>query len=106
MQFLLLPVYTRYLTPDDNGVIAMLIIVTLLFGPLANLGMTNAVFRRLQSGQGRSGLPPQVLGTGLLSVVLSGRLSCLAISLGSFILPFLDCRRIGGRTRRGRTWFD
>ena len=46
LNFLLLPLYTRYLGVTDFGVIGMLIVVMMLFGPLANLGMTNAIFRR------------------------------------------------------------
>jgi O-antigen/teichoic acid export membrane protein len=68
VQFFLLPVYTRYLTPDENGIITMLLIVAALFGPLANLGMTNAVFRRFnQAKDNHAGRV--VLGTGLLSVL-------------------------------------
>jgi O-antigen/teichoic acid export membrane protein len=43
---LLLPVYTYYLPPEDQWQIAMLIVVGLVFGPLGNMGMTAAVFRR------------------------------------------------------------
>ena len=69
VQFFLLPVYTRYLTTDENGIITMLLIVMALFGPLANLGMTNAVFRRFnQAKDEQSGRV--VLGTGLASVAL------------------------------------
>ena len=54
VQFLLLPLYTRYLRPEENGVIALLAIVMLLFGPLANLGMTNAIYRRFNQANGRT----------------------------------------------------
>jgi O-antigen/teichoic acid export membrane protein len=76
--FLLLPVYTRFLTPDDFGVIGMLSIVTLLFGPLANLGMNNAIFRRFNLDKDESARG-QVLSTGLCSVAISSLL-LLAIS--------------------------
>jgi O-antigen/teichoic acid export membrane protein len=79
VQFLLLPVYTRYLTPDENGIIAMLLIVFMIFGPLANLGMTNAVFRRFNNAKDDAACRV-VLGTGLLSVVL-GSLAWLGISM-------------------------
>ncbi|MBI3837566.1 MAG: oligosaccharide flippase family protein [Planctomycetia bacterium] len=71
--FLLLPVYTRFLTPDDFGVIGMLSIVTLLFGPLANLGMTNAIFRRFSFEKDEK-VRSQVLSTGLCSVAISSLL--------------------------------
>lgn len=44
--FLLLPLYTRHLEVEDQWVIAMLVIVGQVFLPLANLGMTAAIFRR------------------------------------------------------------
>jgi O-antigen/teichoic acid export membrane protein len=75
--FLLLPVYTRFLTPDDFGVIGMLSIVTLLFSPLANLGMTNAIFRRFSLEKDENARS-QVLTTGLCSVAISS-LSLLTV---------------------------
>jgi O-antigen/teichoic acid export membrane protein len=79
VQFLLLPVYTRYLSPPENGIIAMLAIVAMLFGPLANLGMTNAVFRRFNQAADEN-TARTVLGTGLLSVV-AGSLVWLVIAV-------------------------
>jgi O-antigen/teichoic acid export membrane protein len=75
--FLLLPLFTRYLTPADQGVIAMLGIVTLLFNPLANLGMSNAIFRRfnLEKTAPERGA---VLASGLFSVTISS-LALLAL---------------------------
>ncbi len=46
VQFVLLPILTRYLTTADYGTVFMLSILSTLFGPLSNLGMTNALFRR------------------------------------------------------------
>ena len=37
--FLLLPLYTKYLTPEDYGILAMLTIVTALFVPLFGVGL-------------------------------------------------------------------
>jgi O-antigen/teichoic acid export membrane protein len=80
VQFFLLPLYTHYLAPEENGIIAMLVIVALLFGPLANLGMTNAVFRRLnQATDAASGRA--VLSTALVSVIFASGI-LLAILLG------------------------
>ncbi len=70
LSFLLLPLYTRFLDPAQFGVIGMLIIVTLLFGPLANLGMTNAIFRRYSMSKDDE-TRAAVLGTGLASVIVS-----------------------------------
>lgn len=43
--FLLLPLYTAYLTPYDYGVLAMLAIVTALFLPIFGAGLPPGVFR-------------------------------------------------------------
>ncbi len=44
--FLLLPLYTTYLTTQDYGVMAMITFISMFFAPLANMGVTNAIFRR------------------------------------------------------------
>lgn len=75
----LLPLLTRYLTPADYGVVIMLGVVGMLFAPLGNLGMTNAIFRRFnleKDPQARA----SVLGTGLVSVTCSS-LVMLAIGM-------------------------
>ena len=75
----LLPLLTRYLTPTDYGVVIMLGVVGMLFVPLGNLGMTNAIFRRFnleKDPQARA----SVLGTGLVSVTCSS-LAMLAIGM-------------------------
>jgi len=67
--FVLLRVYTEYLSPADYFVIAMLTVVTTVFTPLANLGMINAVFRRFnldKSPENRS----EVFSTALVSVLV------------------------------------
>jgi O-antigen/teichoic acid export membrane protein len=43
--FLLLPLYTSYLSPADYGVLAMLSLIPLILPPVVNLGLNNAVFR-------------------------------------------------------------
>jgi O-antigen/teichoic acid export membrane protein len=76
VQFLLLPALTLYLSTEEMGVVIMLSIVTTLFAPLANLGMTNAIFRRFNFDKdpvARS----QLFATGLLSVTLSSLLVML-----------------------------
>ncbi|MET2984689.1 lipopolysaccharide biosynthesis protein [Aureibaculum conchae] len=44
--FLLLPIYTTHLSTKDYGIMAMLTFISLFFAPLANMGVTNAIFRR------------------------------------------------------------
>jgi O-antigen/teichoic acid export membrane protein len=79
LSFLLLPLYTRYLNVTQFGIIGMLIVVMLLFGPLANLGMTNAIFRRYSLSKDEK-TRANVLGTGLASVIASS-LIVLGISV-------------------------
>ena len=88
--FVLLPLYTRHLTPEDYGVLAMLTLATAIFGPLATLGMTNSVFRRFHTTK-----DPQerqvVLSTGLVSVLISSlalftACQCLATPLSRALI--------------------
>lgn len=68
INFFLLPLYTHYLSPTDYGILAMLAVMSTMYGPLANLGMTNAIFKRfnlVKSVEERQ----DVIGTGLLSIV-------------------------------------
>lgn len=45
LNFLLIPIYTGYLRPQDYGVLAMTTLFSMLFVPMANMGLTSAVFR-------------------------------------------------------------
>lgn len=45
--FLLLPLYTRHLTPADYGILAMLNVITMTFTPLASLCLGSAAYRRI-----------------------------------------------------------
>ena len=44
--FLLLPLYTQYLTPRDYGILALVIFIPQFFTPISSMGITNAIFRR------------------------------------------------------------
>jgi len=68
--FFLLPIYTSYLTPEDYGITAMLGILVVLFIPLANLGMTNAIFRHFNLTKDLNERR-HVLSTGLMSLLIS-----------------------------------
>lgn len=70
ISFLLLPIFTWYLTPKDYGVMAMLAIVGAVFAPLANLGMTNAIFRRFNTDKSEEARA-RTLTTGMASIALS-----------------------------------
>ncbi len=84
---LLLPVYTRYLSPSDYGVTAMLSLLTQVFVPIARLGITNAIFRRYNL-ETDSKAKERVLSTGLVSVLLSGTLLIIVCLLFSSPITF------------------
>ena len=88
---ILIPLLGRYLAPSEYGVAIMLAIVGQLFIPLANLGMTNAVFRQfnLKKDPEHQGL---ILTTGLVSVVLS---SLCLFAVAQLLAPFI-CERVVG----------
>lgn len=78
--FLLLPIYTRYLTPADYGVLAMMNVLTMTFSPLAGFCLTSAVYRRLnlQPDEATRGT---VLTTGLTGTSV---VACTTLVLGMF----------------------
>jgi O-antigen/teichoic acid export membrane protein len=67
---ILLPLYSRYLDPEDYGIVAMLTVLTTLFVPVATLGMSNAIFRRFNVCKDE-GERANVLTIGLVSIVIA-----------------------------------
>ena len=96
--FLLLPLYTTYLTPKDYGVLAMLAFISVFFIPMASAGMTNAIFRRYnlhsefeqQSGVLSTG-SFFVLTTSLLLFLLGG---IFIDGITFFLVDSLDYRHL------------
>ncbi len=70
INLLLLPLLMRYLSIADFGVVFMLAIVAALFVPLANLGMTNAIYRYFNHSHSPQA-QAQVLVTALASVIVT-----------------------------------
>ena len=67
ISLLLLPLYTKYLTPGDYGILSMLALVPAVFLTLAAAGMKTALFRefyRLDDPERRG----KVLGTALATI--------------------------------------
>src|SRR6188508_1183470 len=73
---LLVPLLTHYLTKAEMGVVGMLAIIPRVFLPLANLGMTNAIFRRFHQEKDEAGRQ-RVLSTGVTSVLGTSVILCL-----------------------------
>ena len=68
VNFFLLPIYTRYLTLEDYGTLALLAILNAIFIPVACMGLSPAIFRFYRE----EGIDRKVLlSTGVFSVVLS-----------------------------------
>ncbi|RJP80700.1 MAG: hypothetical protein C4522_07385 [Desulfobacteraceae bacterium] len=76
INFCLLPVFTIYLTPKDFGILSMTSIVISLFVPIANLGMSNAIFRRFNLCKDEKE-KWAVFDTGLLSVLIGAGIFCV-----------------------------
>lgn len=80
VSFLLLPLYTRYLTPADYGVLSLVVVVQSLLVVFSDLSITSGVFRFYHStdeGPERR----RLLATGFGSVLLTGGLTLAAVQL-------------------------
>jgi len=77
--FLLLPLYTRYLSPTDFGLLTLLQVIVAVFEPIANLGVANALFRRLNQAQDEAERE-LVAGTAALSSLVTS-LAFLGLSV-------------------------
>lgn len=90
--FLLIPVYSRFLTPADIGILAMISVISLFLAPLAQLGMSNAIFRRFNANKDPA-IRARVLSAGLSSVTIS---SLLVYAIG-FIFAESICQAVIGK---------
>lgn len=84
--FLLLPLYTHYLSPNDYGVLAMLSLLPLLFPTLVNLGLNNAVFRFYRKCTTETERL-QLIGTAHLIVVV---ISTVVVGIMLLFSPILN----------------
>ena len=70
--FLLLPIYLRYLTPYDYGILALLDVISLLFGSLILQGLPTALFRSFSYDYlGISSEQKEAVGTAYLYLLIS-----------------------------------
>ena len=80
ISFFLLPVYTRYLLPEDYGVLALLMIISTIFPAIASLGLPNAIFREVSL---KSKNKDEVFCVGFVAMFISSFLLvliCLSFS--------------------------
>jgi O-antigen/teichoic acid export membrane protein len=97
---LLVPLLTYYLTKAEMGVVGMLVIIPRVFLPLANLGMTNAIFRRFHQEKDEAGRQ-RVLSTGLTSVLMSAVVLCLLALLSGTVSARASQRPLDRRYAAG-----
>jgi O-antigen/teichoic acid export membrane protein len=90
----LLPLLTVYLTKSDYGVMGRLTMFAMVFGPLANLGMTNAIYRRYNTDK-QEAQRRETLSTGLASVVCSSLFLLAACQLAAEPLSGLILGNVG-----------
>ena len=76
--FLLIPLYTRFLTPGDYGILALVNMWGAVIGVLIGLGQQRAVFRFYVKESRREGGGDEVLST-FLALVLSVSVLCMLI---------------------------
>ncbi len=95
--FLLLPIYTRVLTPEEYGVRAMIIVGVDLVGMLCSLGLTTAMVR-FATGDGDEEGRPEAISTAYVTGAL---VLTLGVSLGMLIAPWLSLLVLGDRQYAG-----
>ena len=74
--FLMLPIFTRYLSPHDYGILEILSLSTSLLGMFLNMGMTAALLRFYAAANSPQE-KREVVSTAFLSVIVTGLLTLL-----------------------------
>src|SRR5947199_276112 len=82
--FLLLPIYTRVLTPEEYGVRAMIIVGVDLIGMLCSLGLTTAMVR-FATGDGDDEGRPEAISTAYLT---GAAVLTAGVALGMVLAPW------------------
>ena len=91
LAFLLLPVYTRYLTPTEYGIVALTVTCTVVLGMLYPLGLRGAVSRTYYSG-GSVEERKERVGTLWIAMIFSATVMALLLdrvgpALAAALLP-------------------
>jgi len=92
ISFLLLPVFTSYLSPRDYGVLAMAALLTAILKPLSELGMPSAIFRKFCTCKDENE-KTRILATGLTSILLQ---TLFLVSLGAVFSERIAVFLFGG----------
>lgn len=92
--FLMLPVYTRFLTPADYGVLELLSMTIDVIGMIAGIGIGSAVFKFYSDAEGAPA-KNRVISTAGISVALLGAVTA---ALGLLFAPLVTRTVIGEGT--------
>lgn len=84
--FLLIPLYTKYLTPADYGILTLLGFYTLFYLPLSHLGMQGAMFRYVGFSESEEN-EEVVFSTALTVNLLVG---LLFVCIAFIFIPYLE----------------
>lgn len=80
--FLMIPVYTRYLTPSDYGILELLDLILFFATNLAGMGIFSAVFRFYAAGKSDQD-KKETISTALISGALSFLVSAVLLILAA-----------------------
>jgi O-antigen/teichoic acid export membrane protein len=92
--FIMLPVYTRYLTPADYGVLELLSMTIDVIGMIAGIGIGSAVFKFYSDEADEAG-KKEVIGTAALA---AQGMAALTAALGILFAPQLTRLVVGPET--------
>ncbi len=90
--FVLIPVYTRYLDPEEYGILALFLLLQAILSRFYDLGLTNSIgrfFFDYQEGSGPGGLDEMVSTAALFLLVHGLVLSLLLLLLSPWIADLL-----------------
>jgi O-antigen/teichoic acid export membrane protein len=80
--FIMIPVYTHFLTPREYGILDMLDITIILFGMIVGMGMGNAIFRFYYAAESQQE-KRDVVGSALLFSTMVAGILGLAVVLAA-----------------------
>jgi len=80
--FIMIPVYTHFLTPREYGILDMLDLTIILFGMIVGMGMGNAIFRFYYATESQEERR-DVVGSALLFSTLVAGVVGIAVALGA-----------------------
>ncbi len=87
VSFLLLPLYTAYLSKDDYGIVDLISTITTLLYPIVNMQIEQAVFRYMVVNRNDTEQTSKIISTGLCFSLFQIILFSLLFLIGS---PFMD----------------